>query len=82
MNKIIKRPELIAEIGINHNGSIDIAKKIILLAKKNNFDYVKFQKRDLSICIPEKMKNEPKQTPWCLMTYLRYKKKITHTVHT
>jgi N-acetylneuraminate synthase len=76
MNKMIKKPKLIAEIGINHNGSIDIAKKIILLAKKNNFDYVKFQKRDLDICIPEKMKNIPKQTPWGLMTYLRYKKKI------
>ena len=73
---MIKKPTLIAEIGINHNGSIEIAKKIILLAKKNNFDFVKFQKRDLDICIPEKMKNEPKETPWGKMTYLKYKKKV------
>jgi N-acetylneuraminate synthase len=73
---LIKKPTLIAEIGINHNGSIEIAKKIILLAKKNNFDFVKFQKRDLDICIPEKMKNEPKETPWGKMTYLKYKKKV------
>ena len=45
-------PFLIAEIGINHNGSVDLAKKLIYLAKKYNFDAVKFQKRDLNICIP------------------------------
>ena len=51
------RPFLIAEIGINHNGSIKLAKKLIDLAKKYNFDAVKFQKRDLDICIPENQKN-------------------------
>ena len=49
----MKKPYLIAEIGINHNGSIRLAKKIIKIAKENNFDAVKFQKRDLEICIPE-----------------------------
>ena len=43
-NNIYKKPFLIAEIGINHNGSISIAKKLIDLAKKYNFDAVKFQK--------------------------------------
>ena len=38
----IQKPYLIAEIGINHNGSIDLTKKLILLAKKYNFDCVKF----------------------------------------
>ena len=70
-----KRPFLIAEIGINHNGSVELAKKIIDLAKKYNFDSVKFQKRDLSICIPEAQKNKIRNTPWGEMTYLEFKKK-------
>ena len=45
--KILHKPTLIAEIGINHNGDIKLAKKLIDLAKKYDFDYVKFQKRDL-----------------------------------
>ena len=71
-----KRPFLIAEIGINHNGSIQLAKKLIDLAKKYNFKAVKFQKRDLDICIPEDQKNTIRNTPWGEMTYLEYKKKI------
>ena len=78
MEKILKRknPFLIAEIGINHNGSVDLAKKLIYLAKKYNFDAVKFQKRDLNICIPEHEKEKIRNTPWGEMTYLDYKKKI------
>ncbi len=71
-----KKPYLIAEIGINHNGSITLAKKLIDLAKKYNFNAVKFQKRDLDICIPENQKNVIRNTPWGEMTYLNYKKKI------
>ena len=78
MSKIIKRkkPFLIAEIGINHNGSINLAKKLIDLAKKCNFNAVKFQKRDPDICIPEYQKEQIRNTPWGDMTYLEYKKKI------
>ena len=54
----IKKPFLIAEIGINHNGSVRLAKKLIDLAKKYKFDCVKFQKRDLEICIPDSEKNK------------------------
>ena len=72
----LKRPFLIAEIGINHNGSLEITKKMIDLAKKYNFDCVKFQKRDLNVCIPENQKKIIKETPWGKMTYLDYKKKI------
>ena len=50
-----KKPLLIAEIGINHNGSLKLAKELILKAKDCGFDYVKFQKRDLNICIPEEV---------------------------
>ena len=78
MKKIFnrKRPFLIAEIGINHNGSIRLAKKLIDLAKKYNFDSVKFQKRDSDICVPEHQKGKIRSTPWGVMTYLEYRKKI------
>ena len=72
----LKKPFLIAEIGINHNGSINLAKQLINLAVKYNFDCVKFQKRDPDICVPEKQKEIIRETPWGMMTYLDYKKKI------
>ena len=74
--KKLKKPFLIAEIGINHNGSIQLAKKLIDLAVKYKFDAVKFQKRDLDVCIPNNQKEVMRETPWGLMTYLNYKKKI------
>ena len=76
--KLFKRKKtyLIAEAGINHNGSISDAKKLMLLAKKYNFDSVKFQKRDVNICIPEHQKNIRRETPWGTISYLEYKKKI------
>ena len=76
INKSQKKPFLIAEIGINHNGSLVIAKKLIDLASKYKFDAVKFQKRDLNICIPDDQKNLIRSTPWGNITYLNYKKKI------
>ena len=71
----MKKPYLIAEIGINHNGSIRLAKKIIKIAKENNFDAVKFQKRDLEICIPENERSKIRDTIWGELTYMEYKKK-------
>ena len=78
MNKLelYRKPYLIAEIGINHNGSVAIAKKMIDAAKENNFDAVKFQKRDPDICVPEDQKYKMRDTPWGNITYLSYKKKI------
>lgn len=66
----------IAEIGINANGSIDIAKQLIKWAAISGFDYVKFQKRNPDKCVPEAEKNKIKSTPWGEMTYIEYKKKI------
>ena len=71
-----RKPFLIAEIGINHNGSIEIAKRLIDLAKKYNFDCVKFQKREPEICVPDEQKNIVRETPWGNITYIEYKKKI------
>ena len=67
---------IIAEIGINHNGDINIAKKLIIIAKHAGCDYVKIQKRDPDSCVPEHMKNKIKSTPWGDLTYLDYKKKL------
>jgi N-acetylneuraminate synthase len=76
LRHLLKKPYLIAEIGINHNGSLKLAKDLIVLAKKFNFDAVKIQKRDPEICIPEKQKNILRDTPWGLIKYIDYKKKI------
>ena len=70
-----KDPFLIAEIGINHNGSLQLAKKLVDIAVKYNFDAVKFQKRDPDVCVPESEKNKIRKTPWGDITYLEYKKK-------
>lgn len=75
-NTPVSKPLLIGEIGINHNGDLKLAKKIISLAYENGCDFVKFQKRNPDVCVPEHKKNELKETPWGVMTYLEYKKKI------
>ena len=67
---------LIAEIGINHNGDIEICKKLINLAKLSGFNFVKIQKRNPDVCVPELQKNKIKNTPWGEMKYIDYKKKI------
>ena len=48
--------KIIAEIGINHNGDIDIAKQLIDVAAIAGCDYVKFQKRNPEVCVPEEQK--------------------------
>jgi len=68
--------KIVAEIGINHNGDIDLAKKMIALAAVAGCDYVKFQKRNPDICVPNEQKEKIKETPWGEMTYLEYKWKL------
>jgi len=70
------RSSIIAEIGINHNGSIDICKQLINLCSAAGCDYAKIQKRTPELCVPESQKNKMRSTPWGEMTYLDYKKKI------
>jgi N-acetylneuraminate synthase len=62
--KIIKRPFLIAEIGINHNGSLDIAKKLIIKSKEARFNAVKFQKRDIYKVYTKEQLQVPRESPW------------------
>ena len=61
---MLKKPYLIAEIGINHNGSIEIAKQLIDLAKEAKFDAVKFQKRDLDIVYTKDLLDSARESPW------------------
>jgi N-acetylneuraminate synthase len=68
--------KIIAEIGINHNGSVDICKKLINVASAAGCNYAKIQKRTPDLCIPENQKNKIRSTPWGDMTYLDYKKRI------
>ena len=74
--KKLKKVYTIAEIGINHNGDIDLAKKLIDAAYVTGWDCVKFQKRVPDICVPEEQKNKIRQTPWGEMKYIDYKHKI------
>jgi N-acetylneuraminate synthase len=67
---------VIAEAGINHNGELDLAMKLIDTAHRAGCNAVKFQKRNPDICVPEAMKGKMRETPWGVMTYLDYKKKI------
>jgi N-acetylneuraminate synthase len=67
---------MIAEIGINHNGDIEIAKKLIDAAFACNWHCVKFQKRTPELCVPDDQKNIQRDTPWGRMTYLEYKYKV------
>lgn len=69
-------PYMIAEIGINHNGDLQIAKKLIDAANACLWNCVKFQKREPDIAVPEAQKNVMRETPWGKITYLEYKKKI------
>ncbi len=67
---------IIAEIGINHNGSLEIAKQLIDIAKVAGCDVVKFQKRNPDVCVPEHQKTIMRDTPWGRMSYLDYKYKV------
>lgn len=67
---------VIGEIGINHNGNIEIAKKIIAGAKHAGCDAVKFQKRTPEICTPKDQWHIERDTPWGRMTYIDYRHKV------
>lgn len=68
--------KIIAEIGINHNGDMNLAKKLIDVAAIAGCDYVKFQKRNPEVCVPEQQKSVIRETPWGKMSYLDYKYKL------
>jgi len=67
---------VIGEIGLNHNGDVELAKKLIDVSALAGAQAVKFQKRTPEISTPENMKNTMRQTPWGEMTYLEYRYKV------
>jgi N-acetylneuraminate synthase len=70
------KAKVIAEIGINHNGSMELCKDLIMLSKVAGCDYCKIQKREPDVCVPEHQKSVIRNTPWGDMTYLEYKKRL------
>ncbi len=67
---------IIAEVGINHNGGLDIAKQLIDTAARAGADAVKFQKRTPELCVPDDQKEKKRETPWGYITYLDYRYKV------
>lgn len=67
---------IIGEIGINHNGDIDIAKKLIDSAVRAGCDAVKFQKRTPELAVPPDQREKMRQTPWGYITYLDYRYRV------
>jgi N-acetylneuraminate synthase len=67
---------VIAEIGINHNGSVEVAKKMIDGAIFAGCDAVKFQKRTPELCVPKDQWDIERDTPWGRMKYIDYRHKV------
>lgn len=55
---------IIAEIGINHNGDLELAKQMIETAKKCGVDAVKFQKRDINVVYSKEILSQKRESPW------------------
>jgi len=67
---------VIAEIGINHNGSLDLARGMIDAAVAAGCDCVKFQKRTPELCVPPEQRAQMRDTPWGRMSYLAYRHRV------
>jgi len=67
---------VVAEIGINHNGDLDIAKELVQAAKHAGVDAVKLQKRTPELCVPPDQRGQMRETPWGYISYLDYRYKV------
>lgn len=67
---------IVAEIGINHNGDLATAKRLIDAAVLSGCDAVKFQKRTPEVCVPAEQRDLLRETPWGIMTYLEYRHRL------
>jgi N-acetylneuraminate synthase len=70
---------IVAEIGINHNGDIGIAKELIQAGKHAGVDAIKFQKRTPLLCVPPEQRDQMRETPWGYISYLDYRYKVEFT---
>jgi N-acetylneuraminate synthase len=66
----------VTEIGINHNGDLNLAKQMIEVAARYGVDAVKFQKRTPELCVPPEQRGQMRETPWGYITYLDYRNKV------
>lgn len=67
---------IVGEIGINHNGDVEIAKKLIDAARHSDLDAVKFQKRTPEVCTPRDQWDKMRETPWGYIRYMDYRYKV------
>jgi N-acetylneuraminate synthase len=67
---------IIGEVGINHNGDLNIAKQLIDVAHWAGIDAIKFQKRTPEDCVPPDQKDKMRDTPWGYISYLDYRYKV------
>jgi N-acetylneuraminate synthase len=67
---------IIGEIGINHIGDIEIAKRLIQIAAAAGCDAVKFQKRTPSVCVPLAQREIMRETPWGYISYMDYRERV------
>jgi N-acetylneuraminate synthase len=67
---------VVAEIGINHNGDVALAKRLIAAAVSSGAQAVKFQKRTPELCVPPEQRDLPRETPWGLITYGEYRERL------
>lgn len=67
---------IVAEIGINHNGDLDLAKQLISAGHEAGVDAIKFQKRTPELCVPPEQQKKKRDTPWGYITYIDYRHKV------
>jgi N-acetylneuraminate synthase len=67
---------LIADVGINHNGDVELAKRLVDAAAAAGCDAVKFQKRAPELSTPPAQHDIPRETPWGPMPYIEYRHRI------
>lgn len=67
---------VVAEVGINHNGDVELAKRLVEAAAAAGCDAVKFQKRSPELATPPDQRDIPRETPWGLMPYIEYRHRV------
>jgi len=72
---------IVAEIGINHNGDVNIAKALIDAAVDSGVDAVKFQKRTPGLCVPPEQREQMRETPWGYISYIEYRQHLEFGEH-
>ena len=67
---------VVGEIGVNHNGDVEIAKRLIQVAAAAGCNAVKFQKRTPEICVPHAQRRIMRETPWGYISYMDYRDRV------